>query len=148
LDGVAGETCRGLGEATWCNRCQAGQGQVTTGKVKHERRGRQRGSPRQAAGHEAAGSLWTRTGQDEGRREQLVRWWMAEVGEGCAACHVTWQQFLLLTTGQKSRWEQCEPGQYCARVAAIPIAEAKRAIVFPALACCYRCKLPLNWCEE
>lgn len=73
---------------------------------------------------------------------------MAEVGDDCAACHVVRQQYEQLDEEQKAAWVACRAGRTCTKVADYAVADVKQAVVYPELACCYLCKLPIDRCDE
>ena len=130
MDGVAGETCGDLAGAEACDRClaaaqdggegvEAGQGRV----------------------------IWEAFGREEGRRVRTLLRWLDEVGDECATCHVRRHYKGLELTRVPDEPRHRKEGKWCTAVADEEYAEVRKKITFGELWCCFKCKLPLDWCK-
>lgn len=125
MDGVAGERCWDVDGARLCDGCEK------------ERQG----------GKATTVGTWTKHGLEEGQRVRTMLRWLEEVAETCAVCHVKRQLNGVQLNGVASRrgWDERqdeERGYCCAEVGGVRCKEARGAVQFGPLSCCYMCKLP------
>jgi superfamily II DNA or RNA helicase len=127
MDGAAGETCGDLEGAEACDRCSAG-------RADEEGPGRSR-------------AIWAAFGREEGARVRTLLRWLDEVADECAACHVRrhYNGLELAKVPENPRHDR--EGEWCGWAGDEGYAGVRRRITFGELSCCFRCRLPLDWCE-
>lgn len=132
MDGLSGETCVSLAGAEMCDHCASHEAVEDGGS---ERPGRRE-------------EMWKAFGQEGGRRVRTLLRWLDEVADECAVCHVRrHQKGLQLESVPDKPWHR-EEGKWCKVVERDRYAQVCRALTFGELACCYKCKLPLDWCGQ
>ena len=126
MDGVAGETCGEVeGGAEACDRCSAAAGAV------------------ERDGDRGQQGWWTEVEAEAGRKEELGRQWLEEAG--CGVCRVVRQYGDRPGAGGRVRAHEEGSGEQCTPVG---WGEVRRWLRVEELTCCYRCRLPLDWCRE
>lgn len=157
MDGVFGETCASLEGAIPCGRCAPGE------KAKPQTRARReirmsfmedqdsRNACTPDGGADQASSKHHTIDQEQYAHEAErfnVAWeWLAKTESKCAACmmRMTMDRGMApIPTDHKEFSEDCE-SRHC-------IAESYQVFLqrlkFGKLSSCFRCKLPLDWCEQ
>lgn len=150
MDGVAGETCGDVAGAEPCDRCYS-EAQVADGGTIGQDAGADADADADPEHTGRGGSTWQAFGREEGWQVKMLRRWLDEVADECAVCHVRrhykGQQQGLASMPEEPRHE--EEGAWCRMVAGDEAyTQVRREMTFGRLACCFRCKLPLDWCEE
>ncbi|KAH6661461.1 hypothetical protein F5X68DRAFT_178705 [Plectosphaerella plurivora] len=125
-DGVDSETCSQVNGAEVCDNCKGG-------------------GIRGARGPTPAEPLWTQYGKEEGERVRVLQSWLDETAERCPVCDV---RDGLTGIRRENRKQRHKKDRRCWEVAKGEYQEAVRKVRFGPLACCFRCKLPLDWCQE
>lgn len=134
LDGSDTESCTTVPGAVPCDNCE-----------------------RQQAVRFWDGGLWRAYGRTEGQKIQLLYRWLLEVEDSCSTVCWVFRAYRARSRGRAEG--RCEKGGgkrgWCRLLVrkygeadSTAYEAAQRAIRFEELSCCFRCKLPLNWCEE
>jgi superfamily II DNA helicase RecQ len=133
MDGEANETCRDIPGAIACDNCAARLDEEASDPSSDSR---------------PAGP-WREFQQEQGQRLRVVRRWLDEVTDACPACHVLNHERLLRPGRTWQEKFRCEGGKRCYEVMlGADYKTIRQKIRFGAQACCYQCKLPLDWCQE
>lgn len=139
MDGVSGESCKDVAGAEPCDRCEE-QGRTTSGGGR-----RSDGAGRGAGGRR---ERWTEFGKEEGRRIRTLFRWLDEVADECPVCHVR-RHYRRRETGEiPDEPRHRQRGAWCKTVAGKSYEGVRKKVRFGSLSSCFRCKLPLDWCEE
>ncbi|KAF3769392.1 P-loop containing nucleoside triphosphate hydrolase protein [Cryphonectria parasitica EP155] len=140
MDGVGGEGCQDLDGAEQCDQCQKEQGAAA-------------GEDSRRRSRAGGGQIWKAYGLEEGRRVRLLLRWLDEVaGEWLRLGQMEARQQHGCTeedhkAGEEEEEEEEEEGEE-EEGKEEGYREACKRVRFEALACCFQCKLPLDWCEE
>ncbi len=127
MDGVDGERCGDVPGAEKCDRCLA------EGRLEAKGLG---------------GGIWRAFGAEEGLRVRTLLRWLDEVADECPVCHVRRHFAGLGLEAVAERPRHKKAGRWCMGVAGESYQDARRQVRFGELSCCFRCKLPLDWCEQ
>lgn len=131
MDGVTSETCASIEDAVACDVCAIKSDMSLSADNNMDK--------------------WTRFQQEQGQRLRTLHWWLDEVADECPVCHVVNQDRLARGKPIKVREEddECVEGARCfERMLGTTYSALRQKVRFRAHACCYGCKLPLDWCEE
>lgn len=133
MDGTANETCDGITGAIRCDICATA---VPTGQrdsfVGEDGRGR-----------------WKQFNKEQGQRIIVMQRWLEEVAGVCPVCHVRNHERMLAPGKTWKEKYRCEKGKRCFETMLRTEYKAiSQKMKFAAYTCCYRCKLPLDWCQE
>ena len=162
MDGVFNETCASLEGAVPCGRCAPGSKAKVQTRARREMRmsfmegqeGEEGQDSRTASTAESGGdsdaSRHRTVDQEhfayEAKRFKVAWEWLAQAEDKCAACMTRRMMDRSMTppaTDHEAFGEKCE-SRGC-------IAESYRTFLkrlkFGKLSSCFRCKLPLDWCE-
>lgn len=134
MDGVAGERCGTVSGAEKCDHCAAEEAEEV--------------EEAEEAGVGAGGGVWQAFRQEEGRRVRTLRRWLEEVADECAVCHVRRHQKGLGLESVPDRPRHEDAGGWCRVVDGEAYGRVRERVRFGELSCCYKCKLPLDWCKE
>lgn len=150
MDGVVGEACADIANAIPCDRCQPTVEGGEDGEEEEEQEqsaGQTEESSTRTEG-KASERVWRAFNQSEGEKVSTLMRWLDEVQDMCAICHI-WNckrtpvgQPVSFTQKHKKPGEQCDPMQ------GESYNSIRQKIRFAGNSCCFRCKLPSDWCEE
>lgn len=148
MDGVVGETCADIMGAIPCGRCHP-SAETIEEEEEEERGGDNDGEEASRQLEERAGEgVWRRFNQSEGEKVNTLMRWLDEVQDICAICHI-WNckktptgKPVPSTDGHKHAGKLCEP------VLGESYNSIRQRIRFAENSCCFRCKLPGDWCKE
>lgn len=119
MDGVGSESCRQIEGGESCDRCQV-EGRTAR--------------------------IWEAFGREEGQRMGILFRWLDEVAGECAPCHVLYQhkkKYGVSIAPEAQR--QHKKGTHCSVMK--DYSELTKGMQWANLSCCFKCKLPLDWCE-
>lgn len=139
LDGTDSESCTTVAGAVPCDHCEQQQQQPAAPTASWE------------------GGVWRSYGRTEGQRVRLLYRWLLEVEDSCSTVCGVLRAIRARSLGMLeapceqngSRKEWCRlVRRVCKKEVLGKYEERRRSIRFEELSCCFRCKLPLDWCEE
>lgn len=130
MDGVVGEVCSDIQSAVPCDRCRPTFGEAEELEAEKGR------------------SRWQRFHETEGRRVKMLMQWLDEVADSCAVCHIN--NCMVSSKGQERRRQSKHQniGEWCKVRVEGGYERIRQKIRFGENTCCFRCKLPLDWCQE
>ncbi len=129
MDGAMGEECADVVGAVPCDRCAPGWERA---EVEDEGR-------------------WRAHNEREGGSQQMLWRWLDEVEDECAPCFVEDTKSTPAGQATRVRRHQEGRGRSCVTVrgeASNAYGVRRRQVRFAENSCCFRCKLPLDWCKE
>ncbi|KAK5994713.1 ATP-dependent DNA helicase tlh2-like protein [Cladobotryum mycophilum] len=142
MDGVVGEVCADVTGAIPCDRCEPSMEEEdkenTVGIEEQSARGERRASE----------GVWRAFNKSEGERVAMLTRWLDEVQDICAICHI--RNCTRTPAGQPVTLYQRHrrPGSQCEPVKEERYSSIRQKIRFADNSCCFRCKLPSDWCKE
>lgn len=146
MDGEVGETCADIAGAIPCGRCHpttadGGDGDEASSKDKDE-------EPSEEAREKASEGIWRKFNRVEGEKVSMLIRWLDEVQDICAVCHIRnckrarISEAIPLADNHRRQGEVCEP------ICGQSYDSIRQKIRFAKNSCCFRCKLPSDWCDE
>lgn len=139
FDGIHGKTCRDLAGAVECDNCQARM-RMKLGVT----------SSIGEAGAQERRNRWMEMNKRMGRVRRILVWWLEEVEFKCSMCEVK-SRLPRLEGGEMGEIREHGRGdERCEEDLWVKPREARKRLRFDEKAngCCFRCKLPADWCVE
>ncbi|KID81227.1 recQ family helicase [Metarhizium guizhouense ARSEF 977] len=152
MDGIGGETCRDIADAELCDRCDSSDSAdvVDNGGDDNEIGSDvEEGSRNIVAGTIRAGGVWKASVAEDGLRVRTMMRWLDEVADSCVVCHFRNYSEELKTGKMGKEKRHKKRGGSCNNwiVEGESYEGIRQRVRFAANACCFKCKLPLDWCK-
>ncbi|EFZ03304.2 DNA helicase, ATP-dependent, RecQ type [Metarhizium robertsii ARSEF 23] len=148
MDGVVGETCADIAGAIPCGRClptieeESDGDEASSGDGNGEEEG-----PAETR-KEAREGVWRMFNKVEGEKVNTLVRWLDEVQDMCAVCHIWNCKGTTIGEAIPSPDRHTRPGEVCEPVRGQSYDSIRQKIRFADNSCCFRCKLPSDWCDE
>lgn len=146
MDGVVGETCADIAGAIPCGRCHPTIEEESDEEEAGSGDGEGEGPAEKSK--EAREGVWRTFNKVEGEKVNALVRWLDEVQDMCAVCHIRNCKGTTIGEALPSTDRHRRPGEVCEPIRGQSYDSIRQKIRFAENSCCFRCKLPSDWCDE